>query len=100
MDIKQYMHDIGKNARAASRQMASADTNTKNLALNAIAQAILREKEVLLTANAKDLAAAKENGLAPAMLDRLAISEKTINSMAEGLMQIAGLPDPIGETCA
>ncbi len=97
MDIKHYMQTIGKEARAASRQMASADTNTKNIALNAIAKAILREKSALLAANAQDLAAAKANGLEPAMLDRLTITEKSINSMAEGLQQIATLPDPIGE---
>lgn len=97
MNIKDYMQNIGVNARAASRQMASADTNTKNLALTSIANAILREKAVLLAANEKDLAAAKQNGLEAAMLDRLTISEKTIASMAEGLMQIASLADPIGE---
>jgi glutamate-5-semialdehyde dehydrogenase len=97
MNIQDYMQNIGVNARAASRQMASAETNTKNLALTSIANAILREKDVLLAANAKDLAAAKENGLEAAMLDRLTISEKTIASMAEGLMQIASLADPIGE---
>jgi len=97
MNIKDYMHTIGVNARAASRQMASANTNTKNLALTTIAKAILREKETLLTANAADLTAARENGLEAAMLDRLTITERTIESMAEGLMQIASLADPIGE---
>lgn len=97
MNIQDYMHDIGVKARTASRQMASADTKTKNLALTSIAEAILREKDTLLAANQMDLDAAKANGLAPAMLDRLAISEKTILSMAEGLQQIASLADPIGE---
>lgn len=97
MNIQDYMHDIGVKARSASRKMASADTKTKNLALTSIANAILREKDALLAANQKDLDAAKANGLAPAMLDRLAISEKTILSMAEGLQQIANLADPIGE---
>jgi glutamate-5-semialdehyde dehydrogenase len=97
MNIKDYMHTIGVNARAASRQMASANTNTKNLALTTIAKAILREKDALLSANVADLTAARENGLEAAMLDRLTITEKTIESMAEGLMQIASLSDPIGE---
>jgi glutamate-5-semialdehyde dehydrogenase len=97
MNIKDYMHTIGVNARAASRQMASANTNTKNLALTTIAKAILREKDALLSANVADLTAARENGLEAAMLDRLTITEKTIESMAEGLMQIASLADPIGE---
>jgi len=77
--------------------MASADTSQKNIALNAIAKAILREKAALLAANKLDLDAARANGLEPAMIDRLTISEKSINSMAEGLMQIASLADPIGE---
>ncbi|MDO9205000.1 glutamate-5-semialdehyde dehydrogenase [Methylotenera sp.] len=97
MNIQIYMHNIGIEARKASRTMASADTIQKNNALNAIAKAILREKDVLLAANKLDLDAACANGLEPAMLDRLAISEKTIASMAEGLMQIANLADPIGE---
>jgi glutamate-5-semialdehyde dehydrogenase len=97
MNIKNYMHTIGVNARSASRQMASATTNTKNLALTTIAKAILREKASLLAANEADLITARENGLEAAMLDRLTITEKTIESMAEGLMQIASLADPIGE---
>jgi glutamate-5-semialdehyde dehydrogenase len=97
MDIKNYMQNIGVAARAASRQMAAADTNTKNLALNFIAAAILREKTVLLAANKQDCDAAKANGLDAAMLDRLTLTEKSINSMAEGLQQIAALADPIGE---
>lgn len=97
MDIKQYMQNIGVEARKASRAMASADTNKKNIALNAIAAAILREKTALLAANKLDLDAARDNGLDDAMLERLAISEKSINNMAEGLTQIATLADPIGE---
>lgn len=97
MDIKNYMQTLGIAARAASRQMAAADTNTKNKALLYIAEAILREKAALLAANAQDLAAAKANGLEPAMLDRLTLSEKSITTMAEGLQQIASLADPIGE---
>ena len=74
MDIKTYMQNVGVEARKASREMAKADTNIKNLALNTIAQAILREKDALLAANAKDLAAAKANGMEAAMLDRLTIT--------------------------
>lgn len=97
MDIKQYMQDVGKAARAASRQMAKADTNTKNRALLAIATAIRREKETLIAANQQDLAAARAAGMEAAMLDRLSLSEKSIATMAEGLEQIAALADPIGE---
>ncbi len=96
-DIKHYMQQLGMEARAASRAMARADTDTKNKALRAIATAIRRERDTLLTANAADLEAARNNGLEPAMLDRLVLSEKGISTMAEGLEQIANLPDPIGE---
>lgn len=97
MNIKDYMQNIGVEARKASRMMASADTDTKNKALHAIAKAILRESAALLAANKLDLDAAKANGLDNAMLDRLTLTEKSIKSMAEGLRQIADLADPIGE---
>ena len=97
MDIKKYMHDVGVEARKASRAMAKAETNIKNLALTMIAKAIMREKNALLAANQQDLAAAKIAGMEPAMLDRLALTEKSIAAMAEGLEQIARLTDPIGE---
>ena len=97
LDIKSYMQTVGINARAASRLMAAADTNAKNLALNFIADAILREKSALLAANKRDCDTAKANGLDDAMLDRLTLSEKSLNGMVEGLQQIAALTDPIGE---
>jgi len=97
MDIKKYMHDVGVEARKASRAMAKAETNIKNLALTSIAKAIMREKNALLAANQQDLAAAKIAGMEPAMLDRLALTEESIAAMAEGLEQIARLTDPIGE---
>ena len=77
MNIQQYMQNIGIEARKASRLMASANTNQKNIALNAIAKAILREKAALLAANKLDLDAAHANGLDAAMLDRLTITEKS-----------------------
>lgn len=97
MDIKDYMHSLGRQARAASRLMAKADTNAKNQALKAIASAIRREEAALLAANGEDLAAARAAGLASAMLDRLTLTPKTVVTMAAGLEQIAALPDPIGE---
>ena len=97
MDIKHYMQQLGQGARAASRMMAKADTGTKNRALLTIAAAIRREKETLLAANRADMEAARPAGLDAAMLDRLALTEKSIATMAEGLEQIASLPDPIGE---
>jgi glutamate-5-semialdehyde dehydrogenase len=97
MDIKSYMQQLGQQAREASRHIARADTHAKNLALTTIAEAIRREKDALLKANEADLNTARSNGLDSAMLDRLALSEKSIEAMAEGLEQIATLPDPIGE---
>ena len=97
MDIQKYMTDIGIAARKASRAMAKADTAAKNRALQLIAAGIRRDAALLTAANQKDLDAARANGLAPAMVDRLTLSEKAIATMAEGLEQIASLPDPIGE---
>jgi glutamate-5-semialdehyde dehydrogenase len=97
MDIKQYMEQVGKQARVASRAMARADSAQRNRALLLIADAIERDAALLRAANQLDLDAAKANGLAPAMLDRLALSDSAIKTMVEGLRQIVALPDPIGE---
>ncbi len=97
MDIQTYIHGVGREARAASRLMARADTETKNRALNAMAGAIERDAERLLSANRDDMERARNNGLDAAMLDRLALSQKGVAAMAEGLRQIAQLADPIGE---
>ncbi|SDZ03070.1 glutamate-5-semialdehyde dehydrogenase [Nitrosomonas sp. Nm58] len=96
-NIKVYMQAVGQNARAASRLMAKADTASKNRALMAMAEAIKRDEKNLLTANARDLENAQAKGLGSAMVDRLALFAKSIASMADGLRQIAALPDPIGE---
>ncbi len=95
--IDTYMHTIGQAARHASRAMAKADTASKNRALGLIAAAIRRDAALLSAANQRDLDAARAAGLAPAMLDRLSLSDKAIATMAEGLEQIAALADPIGE---
>ncbi len=97
MDVKGYMETLGRQARAASRQMAKASTAAKNAALAAMAAEIRARSAELLAANAEDLAEAKANGLEPALLDRLTITAKSIEAMAEGLEQVAQLPDPVGE---
>ncbi len=97
MDIKSYMQTVGKQAREASRAIARADTNQKNRALLAIAAAIRRDAAKLLEANARDMEHARASGLDAALLDRLQIDEKGVAGMAEGLEQIAALPDPVGE---
>lgn len=96
-NIKTYMQQVGKQARAASRTMAQADTNAKNRALEAIAQALIAGSASLLAANSKDVDAARASGLDAASLDRLTLTDKTIRGMAEGLLQIGQLPDLIGE---
>ncbi|MES2935265.1 MAG: glutamate-5-semialdehyde dehydrogenase [Pseudomonadota bacterium] len=97
MDIKHYMSDVGQRARKASRAMAKANTAAKNQALLLIAAAIRREAQALRIANELDLAAARKSGLAEAMVDRLTLSDKAIETMVEGLEQIVALSDPIGE---
>ncbi len=97
MTLENTLLHIGQAARAASRVVARASTHDKNTALLAIAKAIRSQKDQLLNANAADVAAARADGLDAAMVDRLALSEKSIESMAQGLEQVAALPDPVGE---
>ena len=97
MTITEYMQQVGRQARAASRAMARADSATRNRALLLIADAIVRDAPLLRAANQQDLDAARAAGLAPAMLDRLNLSDAAIATMVEGLRQIVALADPIGE---
>src|SRR3990167_1395270 len=96
-DIKQYMDEVGRRARQAARAMAKADTAARNRALLLIAAAIRRDAGALRSANQRDLEAARGAGLSEALLDRLTLSDKAIGAMADGLEQVAALPDPIGE---
>ncbi|MFT4434084.1 glutamate-5-semialdehyde dehydrogenase [Caballeronia sp. 15715] len=96
-DIDEYMTELGRRARRASRAMARASTAAKNAALEAVANAIERERAALKDANARDLARARDKGHDAAFIDRLTLSEKALNTMIEGLRQVAALPDPIGE---
>ncbi len=97
MDVQTYMHGVGRRARSCARLMARADTATKNHALMATAQAIARAEKSLTDANAKDVAEARRKQLDEAAIDRLILTPQTIAAMADGLAQIARLPDPIGE---
>ena len=97
MDIKQYMTQVGQQARQASRTLAKANSNKKNNALLAIANLLESSIITLITENNKDLNAGREKGLDDALLDRLALNEERILGMAQGLRQIAALPDPVGE---
>lgn len=97
MDVKAYMAQVGQQARAASRAMAKANTGVKNAALLAIADAIEASRQALAEANQIDLDNGRANGLEPAMLDRLELTPARIDTMIEGLQQVAALPDPVGE---
>ena len=96
IDLPAYMQDVGQRARAAARAISRADTGMKNAALNAIADAIMQSAEQLKAENEKDLAAGRQHGLDDALLDRLELNDDRIAGMAEGLRQIAALPDPVG----
>lgn len=95
-EIAQYMQQLGHKARAAARTMAMADPGVKNAALFAIADAIEAKRDSLLQANARDLHAG-QNQLDPALLERLELTPARVAAMAEGLRQVAALPDPVGE---
>ncbi|MBL4583747.1 MAG: glutamate-5-semialdehyde dehydrogenase [Pseudomonadales bacterium] len=96
-NIKNYMAELGSKARRASRKMASASTQQKNQTLFAIAKHLELQSEALLNANKKDMNAGVEKGLDAALLDRLELTPARIDSMIEGLKQVASLSDPIGE---
>jgi len=96
-DINNYMQDVGERARTASRILAAASTAEKNSALQAIADDIDQSRNTLIQENQKDMHAGSAKGLDAALLDRLELTPGRIDSMIEGLRQIAALPDPIGE---
>ncbi|MEI6737659.1 MAG: glutamate-5-semialdehyde dehydrogenase [Pseudomonadota bacterium] len=100
VDVAHYMREIGTQARIAARALARATTAQKNQALIVAADAILAGAQTILAANAQDVARAKANGHDAAFLDRLTLSEKSIAAMADGVRQVAALPDPIGEMTA
>jgi len=95
-DIKAYMLQVGQRARAAARYVARADTDTKNRTLLAAAKALRHSVKKLVSENAADLLSARAAGKDAAFLDRLTLTEKSIEAMAEGLEQVAKLPDPVG----
>lgn len=96
MDVKAYMQEVGQAARAASSVMAKVSTEAKNKALLATADILDNKREALAQANLKDLENGKANGLDSAMLDRLELTPARIDTMIEGLKQVAGLADPVG----
>ncbi|MEW6704711.1 MAG: glutamate-5-semialdehyde dehydrogenase [Pseudomonadota bacterium] len=96
-DIPAYMAHVGMAARAAAAAMAAASTAAKNAALLALAARLRADAAVLQAANAQDIAAAESNGLAAPMVDRLRLTDKVIDTVAQGCEELAAMPDPVGE---
>jgi len=99
-EIRDWMDNTGRDARAAAQVIARAPTGAKNRALQAMAQRIENDREQILKANAADLEAANATGLSSALLDRLELTPERVSAMAQGLNQIAALADPVGEISA
>ncbi len=97
LDIRQYMQNVGARARRAAALMSRAETAAKDAALLAMAAGVEQARDRLIEENKKDLDAARRDGLDAASLDRLTLNAERIAGMAEGLRQIAALPDPVGE---
>lgn len=95
-DISKMMLDLGRRARKSARTLALAPPEQKNRALTAAAEFLRARKNELIQANAQDMAAARGKNLAPSMLDRLLLDDKRIESMAQSLVDIAALADPVG----
>lgn len=96
-DLREQVHDAARRARAASRGLATLSTETKNRALRTAADHVLMNTRTVLEANEADLDVARAAGTPAAMLDRLALNPARVEGIADGLRQVAGLPDPIGE---
>ncbi len=99
-DIPALMQAMGRRARAAARVLATAPTAAKDTVLTAAADALMAEIDTIKAANAEDVGEAEANGLAPALIDRLRLTDDRITAMAEGLRQVAALPDPVGTELA
>ncbi|KKW65298.1 glutamate-5-semialdehyde dehydrogenase [Mycolicibacterium elephantis] len=95
--LREQVHDAARRARVAARALATLSTETKNRALNTAADHLLMHMGDVLAANEQDLEAARAAGTPEAMLDRLALNPSRVEGIADGLRQVAGLPDPLGE---
>jgi glutamate-5-semialdehyde dehydrogenase len=97
MTIQQEMQTVARQARVASRTIATLSSNIKNELLRNMANGLEQAAQSLMTENNKDVEAGKKNGLSDAMVDRLVLDESRIKAMADGLREVADLPDPVGE---
>jgi glutamate-5-semialdehyde dehydrogenase len=98
MSVVESVVQLCRDARAASAALRTAPTDTKNTALRSAAERLRKERAAILTANQQDLRAGKEAALSAALLDRLTLTEARVEAIAQGLDEIARLPDPVGET--
>ena len=98
--LEQEIHEIGRQAKAASRRLAGLSAAQKNEILRSMADELELRSPALLEANAKDLSRAEESGLGKAAIDRLRLTDKRIAEMADGVRQVACLNDPVGEVLA
>jgi glutamate-5-semialdehyde dehydrogenase len=97
MELKDQILDFGRRARAAARRLSQLPSAQKNAALQAMADEILARRATILGANEKDLAHARSQGLPSAMIDRLTLNAARLEAMADGIRNVAALPDPVGE---
>jgi len=97
MDIKAFVLDKALEAKEGARALAKASSQQKNAALVRMAEALKKRSKELIAENKKDIKYAEGKGLSKAMIDRLALNEKRVNEMADGLVEVAALPDPVGE---
>jgi glutamate-5-semialdehyde dehydrogenase len=97
MTLTDQIHDFGRRARAAARQLRLCTTDQKNAGIRAMADELLAAETEILAANTQDLEKAKANGLSSAMLERLKLDPKRLAAMADGVRKVADLPDPVGE---
>ncbi|MBQ3454472.1 MAG: gamma-glutamyl-phosphate reductase, partial [Thermoguttaceae bacterium] len=95
-ELASYCLQTAEKAKAASRLLAAVDGQKKNDWIALCAKMLTDRRAELLAANAEDLKAAESNGLSPAMIDRLRLTDKTLDSMATALSEIASFPDPVG----
>ena len=96
-EMSAVLNDMGKKAKRAAVALAILPDEAKKLCLIKMADAIVKDMESIQTANAKDLELARENGLAPAMIDRLTLNSDRINAMADGMRTVAAQSDPVGK---
>jgi glutamate-5-semialdehyde dehydrogenase len=96
-DLTATIHDYGRRARTAARRLRQCSTEQKNRGLLAMADRVASMQDEILAANAQDVEKAKTDGLSAAMIDRLTLNPKRLATMAEGIRQVAALPDPVGE---